>query len=172
MKKQTAVVKASPSKKEFLKLVGILVFLMVSASLMSTLSGFNGMEWIRWFLGGFMIIFGGLKLVGIEVFVKVFPLYDLIAKRFPPYKYAYSLIQVVLGMLFLLGLFPVFRDLVTIVISLSGLIGMIQVVSRRGAIRLSYLGTIIRLRYSTVTLLENSIMAFLAIIMLIAELAL
>lgn len=170
MKQQTAVVKAEPSRKENAKLIGIFVFLILSATLMGTLDGFNGLEWIRWFMGGFMIIFGGLKLVGIEVFIKVFPLYDLIAKRFPPYKYIYPLLQVFLGMLFIAGIFIMFRDIATILIGLSGLIGMIQIVSRRGPIRLSYLGTILRLRFSTVTLLENTIMVTLGILMLVAEL--
>ena len=37
--------------------------------------------------------FGGMKLLGIEVFIKVFPLYDLIAKRLRPYKYIYPLMR-------------------------------------------------------------------------------
>lgn len=171
MKKPTAVVQAEPNKIEYLKLIVIFVFLIASATLMSTLSGFNAVEWVRWFMGGFMIIFGGLKLMGIEVFIKVFPLYDLIAKRIRPYKYIYPLLQVMLGMLFLIGIFSTFRDVLTIIISLSGLIGMVSIISKRGAVRLSYLGTILRLRFSSVTLLENSIMTVLAIVMLIAELA-
>jgi hypothetical protein len=74
-------------------------------------------------------------------------------------------------MLFLAGIFTIFRDVMTIITGLSGLIGMVQIVSKRGPIRLSYLGTIIRLRFSTVTLLENTIMVVLGILMLIAEFA-
>ncbi len=169
MQKQTAVVKAIPSRKENAKLAGIFLFLIVAATLMSTLDSFDGLEWIRWFMGGLMIIFGGLKLLGIEVFTKVFPLYDLIAKRFAPYKYVYPLLQVLLGMFFIMGAYPVVRNILTIVVGASGLIGMIQVVSQRGAIRLSYLGTILRLRFSTVILIENTIMVCLGTIMLIAE---
>lgn len=169
MQKQTAVVQAEPSVKENLKLTAIFVFLLISATVMGTLDGFSAVEWIRWFMGGFMIIFGGLKLVGIEVFIKVFPLYDLIARRLPFYKYIYSLLQVFLGMLFLVGIFIYFRDIATIIIGASGLIGMIKVVSQRGAVRLSYLGTILRLRFSTVVLIENTIMVTLGTLMLIAE---
>lgn len=171
MQKQTAVVQAVPSTKEYVKLGAILGFLSLSALLMSTLDGFNGIEWIRWFLGGFLIVFGGLKLMGIEVFIKVFPLYDLIAKRFPPYKYLYPLLQVFMGMLFVAGIFTVVRDLIVVMMGLSGLVGMVKIVSNRGPVRLSYVGTIIRLRFSTVTLLENTIIVFLGVIMLIAEFA-
>ena len=96
MHKQTAIVKAIPSKKENAKLIGIFIFLIISATLMGTLNSFNAVEWVRWFMGGLLIIFGGLKLLGIEVFIKVFPLYDLIAKRLAFYKYIYPLLQVLL----------------------------------------------------------------------------
>lgn len=172
MQKQTAIVKAIPSKKENAKLIGIFVFLIISATLMGTLYSINAIEWIRWFMGGLMIIFGGLKLMGIEVFIKVFPLYDLIAKRIKPYRFVYPLLQVLLGMFFITGSIPLIRNSVTIIISLSGLIGMIKVVSRRGAIRLSYLGTILRLRFSTVILIENTLMVLLGMIMFFSEILL
>lgn len=169
MHKQTAVVKAIPSRKESAKLGGIFLFLIISATLMGTLNSFNAVEWIRWFMGGLLIIFGGLKLLGIEVFIKVFPLYDLIAKRVSFYKYLYPLLQVLLGMFFIAGVFGFVRDLTVIVIGLSGLIGMIQIVSKRGAIRLAYLGTILRLRFSTVVLIENTLMVCLSVIMIFSE---
>lgn len=169
MEKQTAIIKAVSSRKENAKLIGIFVFLGVSATLMSSLSNFNGLEWIRWFMGGLLIVFGGFKLLGIEVFIKVFPLYDLIAKRIKLYKYIYPLLQVFLGMFFIIGAFSIIRNITTILIGMSGLIGMIHVVSRRGSIRLSYLGTILRLRFSTVILIENTLMVSFGIIMLISE---
>jgi len=170
MLKRTAIVKAEPSTKENLKLAGIFIFLIISATLMGAMGNVNAIEWIRWFMGGLLIIFGGMKLLGIEVFIKVFPLYDLIAKRLRPYKYIYPLMQVFLGLLFLAGLMSVLRNLIVIVMGLSGLIGMIRIVSQRGPIRLSYLGTILRLRYSTVSIIENTLMVSLSFVMLIAEL--
>lgn len=165
----TSIIKAEPSRKENLKLIAIFVFLIISATLMSTLHSINALEWIRWFMGGLLIIFGGLKLVGIEVFIKVFPLYDLIAKRISAYRYVYPLLQVFLGMMFIVGASPPVRNTLTVVIGLSGLVGMISVVLKRGAVRLSYLGTILRLRFSTVILIENTLMVFFGIIMLISE---
>ncbi len=169
MHKQTAVVKAEPSTKENIKFASIFVFLIISATLMGTLHSFNLVEWVRWFSGGLLIIFGGLKLLGIEVFIKVFPLYDLIAKRLPFYKYIYPLLQVLLGMFFITGALGYLRDLIVVIIGLSGLIGMIKIVSKRGAIRLSYLGTLLRLRFSTVILVENTLMVCLGVIMMLSE---
>lgn len=172
MKTNIAPTQAESNAKEYAKLGGVFIFLILAATLMGTLDGFNGVEWIRWFMGGFMIVFGGLKLIGIEVFVKVAPLYDLIARRIKPYKYIYPLIQVFLGLMFIIGLFQVFTSVVSLVFGLSSLLGMIQILSSRGPIRLSYLGTIIGLRFSTVSILENTIIVVLSTISLITSVAL
>ncbi len=169
MSSKPTVIRAETTKKEIAKLGAIFIFLCAVAGLMGTLDGFNAHESIRWFLGGFMILFGSFKLMGIEVFLRVFPLYDLIAQRFKPYKYFYPLLQIFLGMLYIAGLMSVLRDLITIVIGLSGAIGIVKVVAARGPIKLSYLGKTIRLRYSTVSLLENTIMVALSFILLIGD---
>lgn len=166
MSSRSAVVKAVATRKEYTKLAGILFFLMIAATLMGTLSGFNAHEWLRWFMGGFMIVFGSFKLIGMEVFLRVFPLYDLIAKRFKPYAYVYPLLQTFIGMIYITGLIPRLRDLVTLIIAVSGGLGMLKLVSTRGPVRVAYFGTVIRIRYSTVSLLENAIMAVSAFIML------
>lgn len=172
MKTNIAPMQASSSGKEKLKLAGIILFISMAATLMGTLDGFDGLEWIRWFMGGFMVVFGGLKLIGIEVFIKIAPLYDLIAKMFKPYKYFYPLVQVFLGMMFIIGLFQTFTATVSLVFGLSSLIGMIKILSTRGQIRLSYLGNIIGLRFSTVSIIENTIIVVLSAISLVTSIAL
>ena len=169
MSAKPTIVKAETTKKEYAKLTGIFLFLIIAATLMGTLDGFNAHEWLRWFMGGFMILFGSFKLMGIEVFIKVFPLYDLIAKKFKPYTYIYPLLQIFLGMLYIAGLMAVPRDLITLIMAASGGIGILKIVSARGPIKLSYLGNTIKLRYSTVSLLENTIMAVGAFILLVGN---
>lgn len=172
MKTNISPMQAVSSGKENMKLAGVFLFLIAAATVMGTLDGFNGIEWIRWFMGGFMIVFGSLKLMGIEVFIKVAPLYDLIAKSFRPYKYFYPLIQVFIGILYIIGIFQIFISLVSLAFGLSSLIGMLQILARRGPIKLSYLGNIIRLRFSTVAVLENTIIVVLSTVMLITSIAL
>jgi len=134
---------------------------------MGTLSNFNFQEYVRWFLAGFLIMFAGFKLVAVEVFIKVFPLYDVIAKRFRPYKYIYPLLQAFLGMWYIAGVSPVLRDLITITMGVSSLYGILQIVNKRGAIKLAYMGNFIRLRYSTIVIFENATMVILGIIALV-----
>lgn len=172
MKINIAPMQAKTSAKEKLKFAGIILFISAAATVMGTLDGFNGLEWIRWFMGGFMVVFGGLKLVGIEVFIKVAPLYDLLAKKLRFYKYFYPLIQVFLGVMFIIGIFQGFTSFLALVFGLSSLIGMIKVLSRRGPIRLSYLGNIIGLRFSTVSIIENTIIVVLSAISLVTSITL
>lgn len=171
MSKNSNVVQAVSTRKERLKFAGIIFFLMIAATLMGTLITFNIQEWLRWFLGGFMIMFAGFKLIGVEVFIRVFKLYDLIAQRFKPYTYIYPLLQAFIGMWFITGLSPVLRDLVTIAIGLSSLLGILKLVGKRGPIRLAYLGKIIRLRYSTVIIFENTTIVVLTLLSLIWTIA-
>lgn len=169
MSSKPTVVKAEMTRREYTKFGAILLFLMIAATLMGTLNGFNAHEWLRWFMGGFMIVFGSFKLINMEVFLRVFPLYDLIAKRFKPYAYFYPLLQAGLGMVYITGLVPRLRDVVTLVIAISGGLGMMKLVAARGPVKLSYLGTTIRLRFSSVVLLENTIMAVSAFLMLVGS---
>lgn len=171
MSQNTQVIYAESTRKERYKFVGIIFFLIIAATLMGTLTNFNVHEWLRWFMGGFLIMFAGFKLIGVEVFIRVFPLYDLIAKHFKPYTYMYPLIQAFLGMWYITGLSPIVRDIATIIFGISSLIGVIQIVSRRGAIKLAYLGNIIKLRYSTVIIFENTVMVALGLLALISGLA-
>jgi hypothetical protein len=122
-------------------------------------------------MGGFLIMFAGFKLIGVEVFIRVFPLYDIIATRVKLYTYMYPLLQAFLGMWYITGLSPRVRDVITIIFGLSSLIGIVQVVGKRGPIKLAYLGTTIRLRYSSIIIFENVIMVLGALLALISGLA-
>src|SRR5690606_29058660 len=87
------VVPAESSQREYLKLGGILLLIVICATVMSTVLGFDWQEWMRWFMGGFFVIFGSFKLIGYEMFIMMFPTYDPIAKRFPLYNYFYPFIE-------------------------------------------------------------------------------
>lgn len=158
------------SRKEYLKFCGILLFLALAGLVMSTLSGFNWEEWMRWFMGGFFIIFGGFKLIGYEMFILTFRGYDLIAKKHKVYAYIYPFIEVLLGGLYVLNLLPIPRDLVTIILMTVGTVGVAKAIAHKSAIQCACLGNIIKLPLTTVSLIEDLTMAVMAFIMLLATL--
>lgn len=156
-------------KPEYKKLALILAVIAVCATLMSFVLGFDWLIWMEWFMGGFLIIFGSFKLIGYEDFITVFPTYDPIAKRFQYYNYAYPFIELFLGFLFVSNLAPIFRNSVALLIFSIGAYGIMQKISSNSHdIKCVCLGNVIKLPLSTVSLLEDVLMAVGAAIMLVS----
>lgn len=165
----SAMVHAKSDRNEYLKLGGVYLVIAICATIMATVLGFDLQIWLEWFMGGFLIIFGSFKLIGYEMFIQMFPEYDPIARKSRWYTLVYPFIELFLGFLFVSNLLPVFRDVTVLVIFGIGAWGVYQyVVRERGqAIKCACLGNIIKLPLSTVTLIEDVLMAFLSVIMLI-----
>jgi hypothetical protein len=107
--------------------------------------------------------------MGYENFTAVFPQYNPIAARYKFYAYLFPFIELFLGFLFVADLMPLFRDIVGVVIFSVGAYGIFKYQSSdRGTIMCACLGTIIRLPLSTVSLIEDVLMAGFGFIMLIS----
>lgn len=169
---QSVMVPAEVNRNEKLKLAGVYAVIAICATVMATVLGFDLQIWLEWFMGGFLIIFGSFKLIGYEAFVQMFPVYDPIAARSRAYTMVYPFIELFLGFLYVSNLLPVFRDLVTLVIFSIGAWGVLKYTSRtkNEAIQCACLGNVIKLSLSTVTLIEDVLMAGLSVIMLIGYL--
>jgi len=163
-----AHMKTDSSKKEYFKLFGIFFILAAAATLMSTTVEFHWTDWMRWFMGGFFLVFGSFKLIGYEMFVKMFPQYDVIGRRYKLYNYLYPFIEISLGVAYILDMAPLLRDSVTLTIMLVGAYGVSKGLARRGSFHCACLGGVIKLPLSTVTLLEDLIMAVMAALMILA----
>jgi|GEM_PF-3436074 len=70
--------------------------------------------------------------------------------------------------LFVTGSFPVATNLATALIMAIGLVGVISAVRRKQAIQCACLGTVFNFPMSVVTIVENSAMLAMAVIMLVA----
>lgn len=158
------------NRREFTKLFAIFFVLAAAATLMSTTVEFHWTDWMRWFMGGFFLVFGSFKLIGYEMFVQMFPRYDIIGRRYKLYNYLYPFIEIGLGVAYILDMAPLLRDSITLAIMLIGAIGVSKGLARRGAFQCACLGGIIKLPLSTVTLLEDLIMAVMAALMILAML--
>ena len=163
---------SSNKPKEYWKFAGIILVIAISATLMSTALGFDWQEWMRWFMGGFFVFFGSFKLIGYENFLIMFPTYDPIAKRFKYYAYGYPFILLILGFMYSANLNSPERDIFTFIILSIGAIGIIKSIPKGETVRCAYLGNFIKLPLSTVTIVENVTMSFMALTMIIAYFAL
>jgi hypothetical protein len=165
-------INAVSTRREYYKFAAVIIFICLVATLMSTLVTFRWTDWMRWFMGSFFLVFGSFKLIGYEMFVSMFPRYDLIAGRFKSYAYAYPLLELWLGVCFVLDIAPMLRDSIVLFIMVSGSIGVLRGLMQRGpTFHCVCLGNIIKLPLSTVTLFEDLTMGTMAALMLASAIA-
>ncbi len=126
------------------------------------LTSFAGDSWMMSFMAGFYIIFGAFKLLNVPAFAESYAKYDIIAKVFKPWAYAYPFVEIGLGLAFLFWIQMWPATWAALILSLVGAIGVIQSVSRKETIQCACLGNLFNLPMSSVTIVENFGMAAMA----------
>jgi hypothetical protein len=119
------------------------------------------------FMGAFFVVFGCFKLFNLNAFAESYAIYDLIAKRVTWYAFAYPFIEVTLGALYVLRLYPTFTNWITLVISVISALGVAQALSNNELITCACLGMVFKMPMTYVTLFEDLLMAGMAIFMLV-----
>jgi len=148
-------------------LILILAFLIGVVALMELNAG--GIAWGRAmsnFMGGFFIVFSFFKLLDLRGFADSYQMYDVIAQRFRSYGYAYPFIELLLGMAYLAGFQPVLTNVVTLIVMSVSAFGVFKSLVAKRKVRCACLGTVFNLPMTTVTLVEDSLMAGMAALML------
>jgi copper chaperone CopZ len=120
------------------------------------------------FMGGFFLAFAFFKLLDLRGFADAYRTYDVVARRLPAYAYAYPFIELALGAAYVTGFQPFATNLVTLVVMAVSSIGVAQSLLARRKIRCACLGTVFNLPMSTVTLVEDGLMAAMAAVALFA----
>lgn len=126
---------------------------------------------MNYFMGFFFLGFAFFKLLDVPAFADSFASYDIVAKRSRAYALAYPWIELTLGILFVSGQLPLIANGVTAVIMAVGLIGVVSAVTRKQTIQCACLGAVFNLPMSVVTIVENSVMLAMALVMLFEHLA-
>ena len=129
---------------------------------------FKWVEVMSNFMAGFFLVFAGFKLLDLKGFAQGYSTYDLLARRFFPYGYVYPIIELTLGLAYLVRFEPIFTNIATIIIlSFSGL-GVLVSIAQKRKFQCVCLGTIFKVPLTNVTIVEDFGMAFMALIMLAA----
>lgn len=139
------------------------LLLVMGLIAVASLAAGTFMGWMMMFMGGFFTVFGAFKLLDVPAFANSYARYDIIAKVFKPWGYAYPFIETALG----LGFFFNYPDMITLswialVLSGVGAIGVIQANLSKQTIKCACLGTVFQLPMSVVTVIENVGMAAMA----------
>ena len=130
------------------------------------IASFAASDWMMAFMGGFYAVFGAFKLLDVPTFATAYQRYDVSAKQFRPWGYAYPFIETALGFAFLFQFQPLASTIVALVLSLVGAIGVVQATLSKQTIQCACLGTVFQLPMSVITVIENLGMAAMAAWML------
>ena len=120
------------------------------------------------FMGWFFIVFGLLKSLKIKEFAMAFAKYDLIAKQSTTYAKTYPYIELVLGILYLLGFYLVVVNIITLAIMIIGSVGVWLKLKAKEEIPCVCMGAVFKVPMTWVTLVENVLMALMAVVMLVS----
>jgi copper chaperone CopZ len=119
------------------------------------------------FMAGFFLTFSFFKLLDLKGFAYAYSSYDIIAKHFLVYGYIYPFIELSLGIAYLVNFNPLITNIVTFKVMIISSIGVIQSLLQKRAVKCACLGTIFNLPTSSITLIEDALMAVMALIMII-----
>ena len=119
------------------------------------------------FMAGFFLVFSFFKMLDLTGFASSYAMYDLLAKRVPAYGYIYPFIELGLGAAYLLAYRPMLINILTLIVMAFSSIGVILAVMNKQKIKCACLGTGFNLPMTTVTIIEDLLMAAMAAWMLI-----
>ena len=119
------------------------------------------------FMGGFFLVFGGLKLLDLGGFASAYAKYDLLAAKLPAYGWVYPFVEVSLGLAYLAT--PEWTGLhaITFLLMTFSALGVIRALRRGEQLTCACMGTAFNLPMTTVTIVEDLGMAAMAGAMLV-----
>lgn len=120
------------------------------------------------FMGVFFVVFSFFKILDIKGFANAFSIYDPIAKTSRFYALLYPFIEILLGLLFLYRMQIIFATIITILILGITTVGVIRVVTNKKEIQCACLGSVLKLKMTEATIIENGIMIIMGVILLIS----
>ena len=144
----------------------IAAYVGIAALAGTTQTGLAG--WMTNFMAGFFLVFSFFKLLDLRGFADAYAGYDLLAARWRPWGLLYPFVELALGLAYLFRWQLFAANIVTLVIMLFGALGVQQALAGGQKIRCACLGAVLNLPMSTVTLVEDGLMAAMAAAMLLA----
>ena len=97
-------------------------------------------------------------LLNLRGFAESYAMYDVVAKRWKGWGFAYAIIELVLGLAFLSGFNPILTNAVTFVVMSISIIGVLQSVLNKRKIKCACLGAIFNVPMTTITIIEDALM--------------
>ena len=128
--------------------------------------GFDASAWMTNFMAGFFLVFSAFKFLNLRGFADAYTTYDLLAKRWHGYGFLYPFLELALGLAYLFRIAPTLTNAATLLLMGFSSLGVIGALMNKRRIECACLGTVLKLPMSTVTLVEDLAMAFMALAIL------
>lgn len=152
---------------EYLKFTAVIVFIAGAAWLHADWRGFDLMQYLESFMGVFFIVFAAFKLYNLKEFAYGFKSYEIMKNKSVGWGYAYPFIQVLFGLLYLLGYGSRVLDVVVFLWSSFGAHVVLLTLRKKGDIHCVCLGNVIKLPLSTISFVEDFGMSVMALAMVL-----
>jgi len=125
------------------------------------------LTFMQWYMGVFMFTFAVVKLLDYKMFVFAFSTYDFVAKRVKAYANVYPFIILGLSGMYIIDILPYFRNVATLIVALVASIGVVQdVYIKRNQLSCGILGRVIRLPFTTMSLIESAALVGISVLSL------
>lgn len=160
------MIKKAYTLKDFLPLITIFSGIFVFSLLWTVVSSGGMMSGVEIFMGLFFLVFGLFKILNLNGFVKAYQMYDVIAMRYPLYGYIYPFLEIMLGGLYIFGLFSLFTNSITLFIMSVSALGVYLKLHKKEKIMCACLGVVFKIPMTWVTLGENIFMICMALVMM------
>lgn len=129
---------------------------------------FDWMRWMRYFMAGFFLVFSFFKMLDVPAFAISYSSYDVLARRWLSWGYAYPFIELALGILFLLDFQPILTNWLTLGVMGISTIGVANSLLKKRRFQCACLGAVFNLPMSHITLVEDLLMVGMAAVGLYA----
>lgn len=145
--------------------VFVVILFATGATILSGYSDFH--VFMQYLMAGYFLAFGGLQTLSLRRSAQRLQQYDPLAKRLPVYGYLLPLIQLGLGIAYLMWWSPIITNIVALVVLFINTRGVTEVLAERRSVQCGCLGSALNVRVGWVTLIENLIMVAMATGMLL-----
>jgi len=156
------MIKEKYTIKDFLPLIVIFAGIIILSILWVNAFSGGAMRWMEIFMGLFFVVFGLLKVINLKGFKDAYLMYDLVAMKYPRYGYMYPFIELSLGVLYLVSVFPIFTNITTLVVMFVSALGVYLKLKKKEKIMCACLGVVFKVPMTWVTLAEDLLMASMA----------
>lgn len=153
--------------KKFLPLIIITALVILFALAHQFVYGFHGHIFMQYFMAGYFLLFGGLKIANWKKFVPSYRAYDDVAKRSLAYTYAYPAIEFAVGIAYYVGFALLYVNIFVVILMLQKAWSVYKKLRSGDQVQCACLGGFFNIPVTKVTLAEDLLMAGMALWMLL-----